>query len=417
MSSDQGFLEAVLADPDDDFVRLVYADWLEEHGQPERAAFIRVQIELAKVAEDDPRRPGLLHQAYWLEYEHYYQWRDPFAHLHPEAITFHRGFAEEMTLPAEVFLSRADAAFAVTPLRRVRLRGVGDSMVKLCDSPHLERLRGLEISCSELSPSDVARLSGSSRLGSLEHLSLAANRLPASSLVALLRSLPLPSLRSLDLGGNTSDDNVARAIAEGDRPRLRSLALGPSGGEYSDKIRAGGILAIAESPSLAGLEHLDVNWQAIGDAGLAALCGPTSSLALTWLESKQNGIGEVGGAGLEALAASSLDTLRHLDLSCNDVGVGGARALASWPGLGGVRCLYLEECALGDNGVRALARSPFIRRLRELRLGKNRVTDAGARALLESPSLPADLKLDLRHSLIEPPLRAALAERFRIDFD
>jgi uncharacterized protein (TIGR02996 family) len=44
----QAFLEAICAAPDDDAPRLVYADWLEEHGDPERAEFIRAQIELAK---------------------------------------------------------------------------------------------------------------------------------------------------------------------------------------------------------------------------------------------------------------------------------------------------------------------------------------------------------------------------------
>jgi uncharacterized protein (TIGR02996 family) len=28
----QAFLDAIIADPDDDAVRLIYADWLEEHG-------------------------------------------------------------------------------------------------------------------------------------------------------------------------------------------------------------------------------------------------------------------------------------------------------------------------------------------------------------------------------------------------
>ncbi len=41
------FMAAIVADPDDDTVRLVAADYLEEHGDPDRAAFIRIQVELA----------------------------------------------------------------------------------------------------------------------------------------------------------------------------------------------------------------------------------------------------------------------------------------------------------------------------------------------------------------------------------
>ena len=55
---DPALLAAVLADPDDDAPRLVLADWLEENGFTERAEFIRVQIELARMEGDDPRRPA-----------------------------------------------------------------------------------------------------------------------------------------------------------------------------------------------------------------------------------------------------------------------------------------------------------------------------------------------------------------------
>jgi uncharacterized protein (TIGR02996 family) len=57
--TDEAFLQAIIESPDDDTPRLVYADWLEEHGQAERAAFIRVQCELARLPEGDPCRPEL----------------------------------------------------------------------------------------------------------------------------------------------------------------------------------------------------------------------------------------------------------------------------------------------------------------------------------------------------------------------
>jgi len=45
MSDEAALLRAICAHPDEDTPRLVYADWLDEHDQPERAEFIRVQIE------------------------------------------------------------------------------------------------------------------------------------------------------------------------------------------------------------------------------------------------------------------------------------------------------------------------------------------------------------------------------------
>jgi uncharacterized protein (TIGR02996 family) len=41
-------LWAVVRDPEDDTVRLAYADWLDEHTRPARAEFIRLQIEQSK---------------------------------------------------------------------------------------------------------------------------------------------------------------------------------------------------------------------------------------------------------------------------------------------------------------------------------------------------------------------------------
>ena len=48
-----GLLAAIRAMPEEDTPRLVYADWLDENGQPERAEFIRVQCQLARMDEWD----------------------------------------------------------------------------------------------------------------------------------------------------------------------------------------------------------------------------------------------------------------------------------------------------------------------------------------------------------------------------
>ncbi len=54
MTDEQTFLADILANPDDDTVRLVYADWLEERAeQRERAEFIRVQCEYEKFCTID----------------------------------------------------------------------------------------------------------------------------------------------------------------------------------------------------------------------------------------------------------------------------------------------------------------------------------------------------------------------------
>ena len=54
------FHRAILDDPDDDALRLVYADWLEENGRSARAAWLRASCELAHLPDDDAQRDSLL---------------------------------------------------------------------------------------------------------------------------------------------------------------------------------------------------------------------------------------------------------------------------------------------------------------------------------------------------------------------
>jgi uncharacterized protein (TIGR02996 family) len=92
MTIDAAFLDAIIASPDEDAPRLVYADFLEEHGQPERAEFIRLQCELAKTPAGERRKAleakerALLeaHQETWV-----WPLMSPLLHW-----TFRRGFVE-----------------------------------------------------------------------------------------------------------------------------------------------------------------------------------------------------------------------------------------------------------------------------------------------------------------------------------
>ena len=53
--TEQQFLQAIEAKPDDDEARVVYADWLEENGRAQEAEFLRVQLELKGLRAVHPR--------------------------------------------------------------------------------------------------------------------------------------------------------------------------------------------------------------------------------------------------------------------------------------------------------------------------------------------------------------------------
>src|SRR5262245_39883880 len=58
MTPEEAFLQATLDTPDEDAPRLIYADWLEERGDP-RGEFIRVQCALARPDLNDAGRAKL----------------------------------------------------------------------------------------------------------------------------------------------------------------------------------------------------------------------------------------------------------------------------------------------------------------------------------------------------------------------
>jgi uncharacterized protein (TIGR02996 family) len=57
MTEEQAFVRAIQADPDDATLRMVYADWLEERGDP-RGEYLRLSSELASSSQKTPSRRG-----------------------------------------------------------------------------------------------------------------------------------------------------------------------------------------------------------------------------------------------------------------------------------------------------------------------------------------------------------------------
>src|SRR5262245_28679842 len=85
-------LWAVIEAPADDAPRLVYADWLEEHGDPTQAEYIRAAVEMERWPSDDPRREPRRH---WLDQrasERRKAWFAALGLTDRGGWVFHRGF-------------------------------------------------------------------------------------------------------------------------------------------------------------------------------------------------------------------------------------------------------------------------------------------------------------------------------------
>ena len=118
MTHDEGFLQAILEAPEDDTPRLIYADWLEDQGDP-RGEFIRLQAQLARMSEDDPRRPALEERERRLFAEQAPRWagspRDQAA-----AFAFCRRFMHGDRVSARAYRDHP-AVFRAAPLRAFHL--------------------------------------------------------------------------------------------------------------------------------------------------------------------------------------------------------------------------------------------------------------------------------------------------------
>jgi uncharacterized protein (TIGR02996 family) len=143
MTHHAGFLQDIIEHPADDAPRLIYADWLDEHGEPDRAAFIRVQCALAAPpwragrVYDDPAwlrlyareqellEPGGLRHLpgpFWRTRDAYgWSCRENPAPRFDVECRFRRGFVAEVTLPLSAWMEHGPAMVRAAPLERVWL--------------------------------------------------------------------------------------------------------------------------------------------------------------------------------------------------------------------------------------------------------------------------------------------------------
>jgi uncharacterized protein (TIGR02996 family) len=152
-------LAAVLEVPEDDVPRLVLADWLEENGEPERAEFIRCQIEILRLQmqgtpsvyyPDEPDAPEKLNALRRRERElldaHRMDWfaipglQRPWSNAKDDVVwatgsgrgyelyfggKVRRGFVEAVSCDLATFLGNAPRLFASQPVRHVTIIGEG----------------------------------------------------------------------------------------------------------------------------------------------------------------------------------------------------------------------------------------------------------------------------------------------------
>ncbi len=268
MTHADAFLRDILAHPDDDAPRLIFADWLEEQGDANsvaRAEFIRVQCALADGSVPQQRREELQRRKREILEEYNYEWARPLRRL-VRSWKYHRGFIDEVVMSPNLFFAHADRLFRLSPIQHLHLWPRQTSIVtrtlvesvriaELAENQHLDRLRSLDLGWNRLESRDLCALIVSHHLTNLTTLDLSHNlignggirALAASPLMGRLQHL---SLRSNDIGADGLRA-LEHALEELDRSaegvRLRRLELS------RHNFSTGGQRVIADSPLLRRL--------------------------------------------------------------------------------------------------------------------------------------------------------------------
>jgi uncharacterized protein (TIGR02996 family) len=274
MTHEESFLQSIREAPADDAPRLIYADWLEEHGQADRAEFIRVQCRLVGLTHEATERSVLLARAESLLRRNWNEWVGPLRDIvgpwrdrygeswlgeefHPESLRrFHRGFVDGIFLDTDTFRRHARVLRLLIPrLHTLHLWRAGGRTRALANAPELAGLcvlAFLDYYDAPLKAHDATELSASPHLYGLSVLRMGWNSLGDEGVEALTSARWLASVIELDLSDNGLSDRAARSLAASPYlGNVRTLRLG------RNFLSAEGVAVLTNSRNLRSLEHLE----------------------------------------------------------------------------------------------------------------------------------------------------------------
>jgi uncharacterized protein (TIGR02996 family) len=338
MSDEKALLAAIWEHPHEDTPRLMYADWLQENDQTERARFIRLQCEITRVNDGDSQLAELKKREAGLWNAHRRTYRQglpdrlrsyPFSRgfVAPllEGVSGHKFFHTFfellpraplwnliLTAALDADISRLFADERLLRVGTLRVNWIGRHFSGLVGSPYTRNISELQWPYSFAGPNEVRRLCDPSVMPHLTRLSLDSGKIGDEG-VELIGSSPLAS-------------------------RLQVLEL-PSNG-----IGVEGAHSLARPGRFQLLERLSFGYDSYNKPG-------------------------VGDAMVAALTTGNFPRLRHLRLFGLGLTTVAAESLAAWSGAPSLRHLQLHgDVTIRVEGIRALAASPHFRELETIDL-------------------------------------------------
>jgi uncharacterized protein (TIGR02996 family) len=365
-------LKAVYAHPDDDTPRLVFADFVEENGDSDRAALIRLQCEQARLKPQAKRykeltallKPLLAKARKRIEplpEDARYTLRRGFVRLEGEF-----GYLDDVgSLPARFAALFRDGWVESVAMRFLPLDGLHGGAVAL-----LSHVGEIDVSTFPMAEDTMIGLAAVSTPGHIGRLArVRVHRNSQKTFDKLVRA--------------AAGEEVSLAAHLGADRRHGSLTPAT----YDLLLRTG---------RLCGARRMTLGGIGLGDEQLRTLLDTAdlSDLRELWLSGWT-----LSRDGVAALANSpNLNRLTELNFHAVPLGqtAGAFDELAANSGLRNVETLRLVGCGLGDAGARTLAKSRCLPKLKRLELTRNEdLTDAGVAAVLASAHFPQFVRLIL----------------------
>lgn len=250
------FLQQIKGGLQDEELRLIFADWLEEQGDP-RGELLRIQCEMAQKST-----PALIRREkqLWQSYER---------SLMEEANWINSWEAHRGLLSVELWLEE----------------GSPERWKSLMESHHWPWLYSLVI--TSISQWELERLPEADYLSNFTSLYLGRNGIGDKGARIIAQTPYLANLTELVIPWNGMGRAGADAIARSPHfANLRELYL------QQNRIRDKGAQAIAESRHLVNLEALSLRQNQIGEEGAMALAESRFLHKLTLLDLGGNKIGD-----------------------------------------------------------------------------------------------------------------------------
>jgi uncharacterized protein (TIGR02996 family) len=426
MTDGEALVAAIADNPREHTPRLAYGDWLAEHGQPTRAAFVRLQCQAGQLKPGSVPRADAFRAAEDLRAEHEADWLGKWA-KRLVVWEYRRGFLWRVRMTAKDFLAHGEELFRHEPIQKLEL---------------VQKPKGRAFDRGDVLDADIVReVVGSPAFGYVRKCAVVTSFFKQDMdvwLQALSTAKHVNKLRSF---GPCAQSHLYNAIGDrfgiGEKAltafclaphlhtlrslNLRSCALR----DVTDKNAL--VTHIAQSPFARNLRHLKLSQCRLGEDGFARLANDPVFARLKSLDVSYNASDEPD-AWEELFRTRTLTSLRSFRLGANHLTAYAVSPLAhqirslsvygvdddtqitrsAWPGLidsaPPPRKLALECYNPGKAAFAEMRKKRWLRRVRSLTITSDSQSEVyggqmtGVRSLFGPRAMPRLTKLNLHEA-------------------